>query len=319
MRAPLLIIQDDQYITRRLTLQSPVLFILTSYPIFQRVRRMGITWDREGKPQSRSQVFVQNAATPLLVLGVFLFWIGTNVVLMADLNQTYLPIWTTESRSWCVFLASMLLIVPAHMALDFAFDQGSQPIAVLERLNLYRLDGSTFTRLLSDIRWVPAAFVATILESTIWLFWGWALMALTCFLPFGVTELTIQQLCAMTICFVMEPVYGSFVLPALWKGDSASFSRWTFVYYGLMVLWATSIGIDGGIALLLSVVGVLLVLVGHRWDLYERKRGIPWLSTNIGDTSVNTTPETSPQAYGIGQPLGIVGWILLCLAMSIPM
>jgi hypothetical protein len=55
--------------------------------------------------------------------------------------------------------------------------------------------------------------------------------------------------------------------------------------------------------------------------LYERKRGIPWLSTtNIGDTSNTTTLETVlPQAYGIGQPLGIVGWILLCLAMSIPM
>jgi hypothetical protein len=280
---------------------------------------MGITWDSEGKPQSSSQVYVQNLATPLLVLGVFLFWIGTNVVLMADLNQTYLPIWTTVSRSWCVFLAGMLLIVPAIMALDFAFDQGSQPVAVQETLNLYKLDGSTFTRLLSDVRWVPGAFVATVLESPILLALGWTLMALTCFLPFGLTELTIQQFCAMTICFAMAPVYGIFVLPALWKGDSASFTRWSYGYYGLMVLWATSIGIRGGIALLLSIFGVLLVLVGHRWDLYERKRGIPWLATNIGDASTNTTRETLAQAYGIGQPVGFIGWILLCLAMSIPM
>jgi hypothetical protein len=282
---------------------------------------MGVTWDRESKPQRSSQVYIQHLATPLLVLGVFLFWIGTNVVLMADLNQTYLPIWTTVSRSWCVFVAGMLFIVPAQMALDFAFDQGSQPIAVYERLNLYKLDGSIFTRLLSDVRCVPEVLVAGVLESPTWLSLGWIMMALTCFLPFGVTEVTIQQFCAMIICIAMVPVYVNLVLPALWRGDSASFSRWSYGYYGLMILWATSIGISGGIALLLSVVGMLFVLLGHRWDLYERKRGIPWLSTtNIGDTSNTTTLETVlPQAYGIGQPLGIVGWILLCLAMSIPM
>jgi hypothetical protein len=300
-------------------LSSLVLFMLASYPIFQQVRRMGITWDMEGKPKSRSQVYVQNLATPLLVLGVFLFWIGTNVVLMADLNQTYLPIWTTVSRSWCVFLAGMLFILPAHMALDFAFDQGSQPVLVQERLNLYKLDGSTFTSLLSNVRWIPEALVATILESPIWLALGWILMAMTCFLPFGFTGLTIQQLCAMAICIAMVPVYGIFVLSALWKGDTVRFTRWSFGYYGLMVLWATSIGINGGIALLLSVFGVIFVVVGHRWDLYERKRGIPWLVTNVGLASIDMTREKIPRAYGIGQPLGIIGWILLCLAMSIPM
>jgi hypothetical protein len=163
--------------------------------------------------------------------------------------------------------------------------------------------------------------VAGVLESPTWLSLGWIMMAWTCFLPFGVTKVTIQQFCAMIICIAMVPVYANLVLPALWRGDLVSFSRWSYGYYGLMILWATSIGISGGIALLLSVVGMLFVLVGHRWDLYERKRGIPWLSTtNIGDTSNTTTLETVlPQAYGIGQPLGIVGWILLCLAMSIPM
>lgn len=279
---------------------------------------MGISWDSEGKPKRSSEVYVQNLATPLLLLGVLLFWIGTNVVLMADLNMTYLPIWTTVSRSWCVFLAGMLLIVPAHMALDFAFDQGSQAVAVNETLHLYKLDGSTFTSLLANVRWVPEAFVATVLESPIWLALGWTLMALTCFLPFGVTELTIQQFCSMAICIAMPPVYGMFVLPALWRGDLAGFTRWSYGYYGLMVLWATSIGISGGIALLLSVIGVLFVLVGHRWDLYERKRGMPWLAVSMGDAN-ELALKIIPQAYGIGQPLNVIGWVLLCLAMSIPM
>jgi hypothetical protein len=213
----------------------------------------------------------------------------------------------------------MLLIVPAHMALDFAFDQGSQAVVVNERLGIYILDGKTFKNLFADIKYVPETFVATILESPTWLALGWILMAVTCFLPFGVTVLTVQQFCCMAICIAMAPVYGMFVLPSLWNGNLASFTKWSYGYYGLMMAWATSIGIGGGIALLLSVAGVLFVLVGHRWDLYERKRGMPWLATNMGDASGEATLKTVPQVYGIGQPLGIFGWILLCLAMSIPM
>ncbi|KAG7350870.1 hypothetical protein IV203_010230 [Nitzschia inconspicua] len=296
-----------------------VLFILVSHYMFQRNRRMGLSWDQEGKAKSSSQIYVQNLATPLLILGIVLFWIGTNAVLMADLYQTYLPIWTTVSRSWCVVLAVMLLIVPAHMALDFAFDQGSQPVVVLEQVKFYTLDGKAFTSLLAEVRWVPETFVATILETPIWLALGWTFMALNCFLPFGVTGLTVQQFCCMGICIAMAPVYGMFVLPALWTGNLGSFTKWSYFYYGLMVAWATSIGIGGGIALLLSVAGILFVLVGHRWDLYERKRGMPWLATNMGDLSNEVTLKTVPQVYGIGQPLGIFGWVLLCLAMSIPM
>ncbi|KAL3924518.1 MAG: hypothetical protein SGILL_000997 [Bacillariaceae sp.] len=297
------------------------LFIVASYPILQRSRRMGIRWDMKGKPKSTSEVIVQNIGTPLLFWGAMLFWVGTNAVPMADLNQTYLPVWTTLSRSWCVFIAGMLLILPAHMALDFAFDQGSQPIVVSETLiSVYKLDGSSFTKLLAELKWVPESFIATVLESPIWLSLGWTLMALTCFLPFGVTELTVQQFCAMAICAAIPMVYGVFVLPALWKGDFAGFTKWTFTYYGLMILWATSIGIGGGIALLLSIVGVFFVLVGHRWDLYERKRGISWLHTTMeGETSKSDFIQAHPQVFGIGQPLYVVGWVLLCLGMSIPM
>jgi hypothetical protein len=215
----------------------------------------------------------------------------------------------------------MILIFLANMSLDLAFDQGSQPVVVSEKLiSVYKLDGSTFTKLLADVKWVPESFVATLLESPIWLSLGWILMALTCFLPFGVTQLTVQQLCAMAICIAMAPLYGVFVLPALWTGDFAGFTKWTFGYYALMILWAVSIGVGGGIALLLSIMGVFFVLVGHRWDLYERKRGISWLNTTVeGESSKSDFIQAHPQVFGIGQPLYVVGWVLLCLGMSIPM
>ncbi|KAL3924370.1 MAG: hypothetical protein SGILL_001085, partial [Bacillariaceae sp.] len=225
--------------------------------LFLRSRRMGITWDTEGKPKSASKILVQNLGTPLLFWGVLLYWVGTNVVRMADLNQTYLPIWTTVSRSWCVFIAGMLLIFPAHMALDLAFDQGSQPVVVSEKLiSIYKLDG----------------------------------------------------------------IYCVFLLPSLWNGDLAAFTKWTFVYYALMIAWSVSIGIGGGVALLLSIFGVAFVLVGHRWDLYERKRGIAWLDTELeNESSKFDFIQAFPQVFGIGLPLTVVGWLLLCLGMSIPM
>jgi hypothetical protein len=127
----------------------------------------------------------------------------------------------------------------------------------------------------------------------------------------------------MTICLLMAPLYAILVLPAFWKADLASFSKAGFVYYAFMILWAIAIGINGGIALLLSIVGVFLVLIGHRFDLYERKRGIGWLNEgklklDLSQFGLDVTTLT-PQVYGIGQPLYAVGWFLLCLAMSIPM
>ena len=300
-----------------------IIFILSSFPILQRSRKMGITWDWTGKPKSTNDMYIQNMGTPLLYWGLLLFWIGTNCAYMADLNQTYLPLWTNISRSWCVFIAGLALIVPAQLALDLAFDQGSQVVAISETFSLYKLDGTFFTNMLASVTCVPPRTVATLLETPIWWSIGWTLMAFCCFLPMDWASLTVQQFCTMTICLLMAPQYAIFVLPAFWKADLVSFSKAGFFYYTFMILWAVAIGINGGIALLLSILGVFLVLIGHRFDLYERKRGISWL--NEGEVKLDLTQfgldvtTLTPQVYGIGQPLYAVGWFFLCMAMSIPM
>ena len=52
---------------------------------------------------------------------------------------------------------------------------------------------------------------------------------------------------------------------------------------------------------------------GERKDMYdERKHGTLWLTA---EPAINP----NPQVYGLGQPLYIVGWIMLCTAMSVPM
>jgi hypothetical protein len=78
-----------------------------------------------------------------------------------------------------------------------------------------------------------------------------------------------------------------------------------------MILLATAIGVGGGVELILSMSGVALILVGTRALMHERKRGIAWLESQ--------TTNNDPQVYGFGLPLFVLGWIFLCLAMSVPM
>ena len=119
-----------------------------------------------------------------------------------------------------------------------------------------------------------------------------------------------------------------------------------------MVSLSIAIGVFSGIALLLSVFGVGLILSGYqKYFFNERKRGYmsltgatatsttidEWMMSTMMTTTATTTTTTTtttgiatteaaapsknpnPQVYGLGLPLYILGWILLCTAMSIPM
>jgi len=294
-----------------------VFFILTSSVVFSLSRKMGFTsWDLKGKPKTNTNVYVQNLGPLLLIFGVFLFWVGTNAVSMADLNQNYIPFWTTNTRGCFVFIAGMILIVPGTLALDLAFDEGSLPVVPGFRdVIVYRLDGNTFTELIQkhftkfDLSWMARLLETPLLGSI-----GWLLMGLCSFLPFGVTELTIQKFCTMAVCFSVAAVQFLLVTPALWKSDEKAYTKWTYVYYGLMASLGICIGVASGIALLLSIFAIGLILAGQRKDMYdERKRGHMWL------TGTPPTINPDPQVYGLGQPIYLLGWILLCTAMSIPM
>ncbi|OEU15039.1 hypothetical protein FRACYDRAFT_261490 [Fragilariopsis cylindrus CCMP1102] len=294
-----------------------VFFILASSVVFSLSRKMGFTsWDLKGKPKTNTNVYVQNLGPLLLIFGVFLFWVGTNAVSMADLNQNYIPFWTTNTRGCFVFIAGMILIVPGTLALDLAFDEGSLPVVPGFRdVIVYRLDGNTFTELIQkkftkfDLSWMARLLETPLLGSI-----GWLLMGLCSFLPFGVTELTIQKFCTMAVCFSVAAVQFLLVTPALWKSDEKAYTKWIYVYYGLMASLGICIGVASGIALLLSIFAIGLILAGQRKDMYdERKRGHMWL------TGTPPTINPDPQVYGLGQPIYLLGWIMLCTAMSIPM
>ena len=293
-----------------------VLFILTSYPVFIASRKMGYTWFLEGKPKTTSNIMIHNMGPMLLILGVFLLWVGTNAVSMADLNQSYVPFWTTNMRGWFVFIAAMFLIVPGQLAIDLAFDQGSKPVVPgFKDAYVYKLNGDTFAALAQnhntqfDLVWI-ARWLETPLLGSI----GWFLMGLCSFMPFGVREPTFQKFLAMFICFAVPPVHFILLIPAFWRSDAVEYAKWLNAYYGLMVALVIAIGLSSKISFLLSLIGVALILSGQRKDFYdERKRGTLWL------TASPPTMNPNPQVFGLGHPLYIIGWIMLCAAMSVPM
>ncbi|VEU39793.1 unnamed protein product [Pseudo-nitzschia multistriata] len=279
-------------------------------------RKMGYTWFTEGKPRSTASITIQNMGPLLLIFGVFLLWVGTNAIYMVDLNQSYIPFWTTAVRGWVVFIAGMFLIVPAHMALDRAFDQGSQPVVPGFRdTYVYKMDGTTFAALAREnITRFDLAWMARLLETPLLGSIGWILMGLCSFMPFGIMDPTIQKFFTMFLCFAVPPVQFVLLTPAFWRSDRADFLKWMRVYCALMVALVVAIGHSSGIAFLFSFIGMGLIYGGKRKDFHdERKRGNLWL------TESPPSANPSPQVYGLGQPLHVLGWILFCTAMSVPM
>mmetsp|Transcript_18302 Transcript_18302/g.42135 ORF Transcript_18302/g.42135 Transcript_18302/m.42135 type:complete len:533 (-) Transcript_18302:201-1799(-) len=292
-----------------------VLFIFASAMVFMKSRKMGYTWLYEGKSQSNSSIMVQNFGPLLLIFGTYLLWVGTNAIEMADLNQSYVPFWTTTARGWFVFIAGMMFIVPGQLVMDLAFDQGSLPVTPgIRDSYVYKLNGNTFEALARDntsrfdVVWLAGYLEIPLLESI-----GWFFMGLSSFMPFY-QDLTFQKFFTMFICFGIPPVRCGLVSPALWRSDPEAYEKWLYIYYGLMSALVIAIGMSTGIGLTFSLFGVGLILAGQRKEHYdERKCGNLWL------TGTPPTINPNPQVYGLGKPLSILGWIMLCTAMSVPM
>jgi hypothetical protein len=271
---------------------------------------MGISWELEGKPASA--VYSQNLGALTLLFGFFLLWVGTNATAVdadAEVDNASVPIYVNY-RAWLVFVSALVIIVPSTAALDFAFEQGSKPIAYGEKTGIFKLDGSTFARLSQSIIWFSAEPVAVLLETPWLLITGWMIFGLCAFMPFG-DGFTIQKFITCIIGFIIGTVYTCRVLPAYWNGDLAEYRKWTYVYYAFMIFLFTTIGVDGQGPLVASMTGVFLIILGQHLDMMEKKRGKYWIQQG----------ESNPHevAFGYGHPVYVLGWILLCMAMSIPM
>jgi hypothetical protein len=99
--------------------------IIASMKILWKFRKMGDTWEQEGKPNPNPVVY--NMGGPLFVFGWFLFWVG-----MASTHQDTdsvtgfisIPIYF-NARSALAFFSGCGM-VPVVMCLDYAHDEGAE-------------------------------------------------------------------------------------------------------------------------------------------------------------------------------------------------
>jgi hypothetical protein len=273
--------------------------IIASMKVLWKFRKMGDTWEQEGKPNPNPVVY--NMGGPLFVFGWFLFWVGMAATAtatlvaegMEDPFDKGIPIYFTARTALAVF--SGCGMVPVVMGLDYAHDEGAE-------FTGFGTDGRFFGRFLES----PLPFLFT-----------WTLFGLCAWLPFpsSVGEITALQWIILVNCVAQGVDAGLLIQTALYKGDMAGKMRWSIPFVLMFVTLAVEIGyLTPGSSRrfwMLSLPGAFLIVLGQKTVFGDRKRGDYWMETK----QVNPNPIV----YSYGEPFFMTGWILLTLAMSIPL
>ena len=272
----------------------------------RRSRKMGISWEREAKPSS--DIAAHNFGALTLILGYYLIWVGTNAIVLSGYAAVYVPIYLGY-RAWFAFIAAFFMVIPSSVVLDFAFEKGSQPVP-LAFGNLYKLDGRICREVAESLPYFKSGLLGDFMETPWPLLFGWILFGLCSFMPFG-TGISWQKAMTFLICCFIGTVYTARLLPAYWNRE-VQYKTWTYAYYAGMVSLFITMGVGGQGTLLPSMLGTILIVLGQHVELFEKKKGKHWIEHG----------EENPRAkvaYGIGHPIYVAGWLLLCLGMSIPM
>jgi len=259
--------------------------IITSMKILWKNRKMGDTWEQEGRPNPNPVVY--NLGGPLFVTGWFLFWIG-----MASTDQANglsgLPIYITF-RSALAFMSGCGM-VPIVMMLDYAHDEGAEYVG-------FGTDGRYWGRFLET----PIPFIL-----------AWTGLGVSALLPYDFETTTMRQWIILANCVLQGIDAGVLIQTALYEGDMARKNKWSLPFVILFLALAINVGIHGGVALALGLSGAILIIAGQKTVFGDRKRGDYFMQNN-GRNNPN------PIVYSFGEPLFMTGWILMAWAVSLPM
>jgi len=259
--------------------------IITSMKILWKNRKMGDTWEQEGRPNPNPVVY--NLGGPLFVTGWFLFWIG-----MASTDQVNglsgLPIYLTF-RSALAFMSGCGM-VPIVMMLDYAHDEGAEYVG-------FGTDGRYWGRFLET----PIPFIL-----------AWTGLGVSALLPYDFETTTMRQWIILANCVLQGIDAGVLIQTALYEGDMARKNKWSLPFVILFLALAINVGIHGGVALALGLSGAILIIAGQKTVFGDRKRGDYFMQNN-GRNNPN------PIVYSFGEPLFMTGWILMAWAVSLPM
>jgi hypothetical protein len=260
--------------------------IIASMKLLWKYRKMGDSWEQEGRPNSNPIVY--NMGGPLFVLGWFLFWISMAGTTEGTIDSG-LPIYF-NLRTALAFFAGCGM-VPIVMMIDYAHDEGSKYVGL-------GTEGKYFGRL----------FESFIPFLTLWILFG-----VSSFIAIDnafVAPDTRHWLLLGT-CVLQAITAGILIQTAVYKGNMGQKRKRSMLFVLLFLALAYNIGLDGGIAQTLAFIGVPLIIAGQVTVFKNRKRGDYWM--------INKKINPNPIVYSVGEPLFMAGWIILSLAISQPM
>lgn len=257
--------------------------IITSMKILWKNRKMGDSWEAEGKPNPNPVVY--NLGGPLFVLGWFFFWIGMASTDQVE-NSSGLPLYLTL-RSALAFLSGCGM-VPIVMMLDYAHDEGAEYVG-------FGTDGRFFGRFAES----PIPFIL-----------AWTCLGIASLLPF--TSPTTRQWIILATCVLQGVDAGVLIQSALYEGDMERKNKWSIPFVLLFISLAINIGLYGGLPLALAFPGALLIIAGQKIIFGDRKRGDYFMQNNM-------KPNPNPIVYSYGEPVFMTGWIMMAWAISLPM
>jgi len=260
--------------------------IIASMRILWKFRKMGDTWEQEARPNSNPIVY--NPGAPLFVFGWFLFWVGMTATDQGTLDNG-IPFYFNLRTAMAFFAGCGM--VPIVMMIDYAHDEGSEYVG-------FGTAGTYFGRFF---------------ETPIPFFIMWIIFGVSSFVAIDNTfvQPDTRKWLLLANCLVQAVVAGYFIQTALYKGNLSLKTKLSMVFMLLFLMLAFNIGYEGDISRYLAFPGAMLAILGQKTIFGDRKRGDYWMEHN--------KENPNPIVYSYGELFFMTGWILLSIAMAIPM
>ena len=147
----------------------------------------------------------------------------------------------------------------------------------------------------------------------------WTVYGFSAFLTFdnqlGVQTNGVREALLCLNCVLQGVDAGILIQANLYAGNMAGKSKFSKPFVLLFVSLAINIGYSAGwFGLTLSLPGAILVILGQKTVFGHRKRG-DYTMQNAGKAN----PYDNVNVYSWGEVFFMIGWILICWAMSLPL
>lgn len=257
---------------------------------FWKNRKMGESWINSGRPNL--DFVVCNGGGPLYVFGWFLFWLAFCALRGNDewaLGVPQIPIYASL-RGCLAFVACILIVGLTHLT-EYITDECDD---LQEGLGVIGKLAGRFSELLLSVCFMVA----------------FGLYGTASFFPAETTARKIFNGILVILLIMQGRAYGLLFQKAIPSQDANRWSRLgriILIIYGIVLVFQA---FTGWTSVIYTAAGIVMIVLGHRHIMDDRKRGKLFLDTG--------KPNPTPTVYSLGPVFYSAGWILLALAMSIP-